>query len=441
VPEDRRFEEVGILERIRDGLPVKHFETIRQHKEDRQIHVSLTISPVRDAKGNVTGASHIARDITERIKFEEQLRQTQKLESLGVLAGGLAHDFNNLLTGVMGNASLVAEDLGPESAAAPRLKEILNASERAALLVRQMLAYAGKGRFVVQRLDLSAQIVEMAPLIRTSISGAVHLELQLAKDLPVVDTDASQIQQLIMNLVLNGSEAIQGHGTLWITTSSRQSDSELQVVLEVKDNGCGMDEGTKARIFDPFFSTKFTGRGLGLAAVLGIIRSHNGSISVDSAPGVGSTFTVVLPGTEATPTSGPTPEQQFEMRGDGHVLIVDDEDLVRNMARAALERCGYSVEIATDGALAVAAVAADPAQYDAVLLDLTMPAMGGDEALRKIHAIRADIPVILSSGYSETEALRHFADRGLAGFLQKPYTASALARKMKTAIGHRRRTV
>jgi CheY-like chemotaxis protein len=210
-----------------------------------------------------------------------------------------------------------------------------------------------------------------------------------------------------------------------------------------------MDQETKARIFDPFFSTKFTGRGLGLAAVLGIIRSQEGSISVESTPGAGSIFTVVLPATQPAmaPADGGSEssrdvtaarESQLELRGDGRVLVVDDEELVRNMARLALERCGYSVETAADGARAVHAVAARASQFDAVLLDLTMPSMGGDEALREIQAIRGDIPVILSSGFSEMEAMSRFADRGLAGFLQKPYTSSALARKMKTALGHRR---
>ena len=432
-PEARRHEEGDILERVREGLPVKHFETVRQHKDGHLIPVSLSISPVRDGKGNVIGASHIARDITERNQFEEQLRQAQKSESLAVLAGGLAHDFNNLLTGVMGNASLVADDLGTQHPAVPRLMEILNASERAALLVRQMLAYAGKGRFVLQPLDLSAQVAEIASLIRTSVSPSVHVDLHLAKDLPAVDADASQIHQLIMNLVINAGEAIEGPGAVTIATFARRSDSELQVVLEVKDTGCGMDESIRERIFDPFFSTKFTGRGLGLAAVLGIIRSHNGSISVESAPGAGSTFTIVLPATDS-PAEVASRDPQFELHGDGRVLVVDDEDLVRNMARVALERFGYTVETAADGQLAVAAVSARPAAFDAVLLDLTMPAMGGDQALREIHAIRRDIPVVLSSGFSEGEALRRFADRGLAGFLQKPYTASALARKMKQAI-------
>jgi PAS domain S-box-containing protein len=438
VPEDRRYEETDILNSIRQGAAAQHFETVRKRKDGRAIQVSLTISPVRDGKGAVTGASHIARDITERRQFEQQLRETQKLESLGVLAGGLAHDFNNLLTGIMGNASLVTDDLGPSSKSAARLGEILSASERAAVLVRQMLAYAGKGRFVLQLLDLSKQVQEIVPLIRTSFSPSVRLLLNLAPDLPPVEADPSQMQQLIMNLAINGGEAITGSGSVTVTTSTRQSDAEQQVVLQVKDTGCGMDEETKARIFDPFFTTKFPGRGLGLAAVLGIIRSHHGTISVQSAPGAGTTFTVVLPASSAAPEA-PRQDPQFELRGYGHVLVVDDEELVRNLARAALERCGYSVETAGDGLMAVAAVASHPLLFDAVLLDLTLPAMGGDEALREIRAIREDLPVILSSGFSEVEALRRFADQGLSGFLQKPYTASALARKMKLAIDHGQR--
>ena len=298
-------------------------------------------------------------------------------------------------------------------------------------------SHAGKGKFVVQWLDLSAQIAELVPLMRSSIPASVQLELRLAKGLPAVESDASQMQQLVMNLVINAGEAIDGHGLVTITTSSRQSDSECQVVLEVKDTGCGIDEQMKTRIFDPFFSSKFTGRGLGLAAVLGIIRSHNGSISVESAPGSGSVFTVALPASAAGATASkgiPARDPQFEMRGDGHVLVVDDEELVRNMARIALERCGYSVETAADGALAVATVAARPAQFDAVLLDLTMPSMGGDQALREIHAIRSDIPVI-SSGFAKA-GMHRFADQ-LAGFLQNVHSLRARAQG-KLAIGPRK---
>jgi CheY-like chemotaxis protein len=220
-----------------------------------------------------------------------------------------------------------------------------------------------------------------------------------------------------------------------IHTFGRETDAERQVVLLVKDTGCGMDETTKARIFDPFFSTKFTGRGLGLAAVKGIVRAHHGSISVETAPGQGTAMTVVLPATERADGAS---EPQREVRGYGNVLVVDDEELVRNMARFALEGCGYTVEQAADGRDAVEKVTARPGEFAAVLLDLTMPVMGGEEALARIREICPDLPVVLSSGYSEAEAVRRFADHGLAGFLQKPYTATALARKVKVAVRQKR---
>ena len=434
LPPDRSHEESDIMERIRGGALVKHFETIRCRKDGRHIHVSLTISPVRDAEQKVVGASHIARDITEQKELEEQLLQSQKLESLGVLAGGLAHDFNNLLTGIMGNASLVIEDLGDTDPSRLRMSEIVHASERAALLVRQMLAYAGKGRFVIERVNLSAQVAEIVPLVRTSLSRLVDLDLQLDQDLPVVEADRAQIQQLIMNLVINAAEAIGDHpGALTIKTYARNSDLEPEAILEVKDTGCGMDGETQVRAFDPFFTTKFTGRGLGLAAAMGIIRTHRGTISVESAPGKGSTFTVVLPA--MTPSDQiASPDSRPDYHGDGNILVVDDEEIVRGMARFTLERCGYTIELAGDGKSGVEAFAARPQEFAAVLLDLTMPVMNGEEALDRIRQIRPDVPVLLSSGFSEVEAVRRFHDRGLAGFLQKPYTATALARKIQHVV-------
>jgi PAS domain S-box-containing protein len=432
VPAERSHEESDIMERIRRGGQVKHFETVRRRKDGKQIHVSLTISPVLDGAQKVIGASHIARDITERKELEEQLRQSQKLESLGVLAGGLAHDFNNLLTGIMGNASLAMQDLRRHDPAWTAMGEVLQASERAALLVRQMLAYAGKGRFVIEPVNLAAQVTEITPRIRTSISRLTDLELRLDHDLPAVEADRAQIQQLILNLTTNAAEAIGDQpGAITIKTCGRDIDGERQVVLEVKDTGCGMDAETQARAFDPFFTTKFTGRGLGLAAVRGIIRTHGGTISVESAPGKGSTFTIVLPAMAL-------PDQlaivDSVLHGDGNILVVDDEELVRAMARFTLERCGYTIEVAADGKSAVEAFASRPGDFAAVLLDLTMPVMDGEEAMEKIRKIRADIPVLLSSGYSEVEAVRRFQGRGLAGFLQKPYTANALARKIRHAV-------
>lgn len=419
---------------------VKHFETMRACKGGKLIHVSLTISPIWDNAGNVVGASHIARDITGRKEFEEQLRQTQKLESLGVLAGGLAHDFNNLLTGIMGNASLALDDKNVGGTGRERIEEIVQASERAALLIRQILAYAGKGRFVIEQMNLSRQISEIIPLIRTSVSRNVVLELRLEEKLPPIEADPAQMQQLIMNLVINGAEAIGSRpGTVIIQTRHRKHGAEDQVVLEVQDDGCGMDEQTKARIFDPFYTTKFTGRGLGLAAVMGIIRAHQGTIAVDTAPRSGARFTVTLPA--ATPreeTAAAKPEER--LAGEGTILVVDDEELIRNMARFTLEKFGYAVVVASDGVEAVEEFSAGPNGFVAVLLDLTMPVMSGEETLQRIQAIRPAVPVVLTSGYSEADALERFNQQGLAGFLQKPYTATALARKIEQAVRQRRDT-
>lgn len=434
IPPDRLEEETGIIERIRAGGRVKHFETVRARKNGTQIQVALTISPISDPSGVVVGASQIARDITEQKQLEEHLRQTQKLESLGVLAGGLAHDFNNLLTGIVGNASLAALDPGDQHAVEARIQEILSASDRAALLVRQMLAYCGKGQFVVETLDLSSQVKEIVTLLRPSISRLVEIDLRLDPALPKVNADRSQLQQVIMNLAINGAEAIGDRpGVVTITTSSRDCDGQPHVVMEITDTGCGMDEHTKARIFDPFFTTKFTGRGLGLAAVMGIIHGHRGSISVESEPGRGSRFSVIFPAATALLPAAKL-EPTVEERGQGNILVVDDEDLVRTMAKFTLERCGYTVELAQDGRDAIDAFSVRPNDFAAVLLDLTMPVMSGEEALRLIRQIRPNIPIVLSSGFSETEALERFKKTGLACFLQKPYTASALARRIKQAV-------
>jgi len=440
VPPERSDEESEIIERIRRGGRVTHFETVRVHKDGRRIDVSLTISPIRNGKGEVVGVSHVARDISEQKKLEAQMHQAQKLESLGVLAGGLAHDFNNLLTGVLGNASLAMEEVGADHPARPRLEEILASGERAAVLVRQMLAYAGKGGFAVERVDLSRQISESVPLIRASLAPGVPLLLELDPNLPAVEADPAQIRQMILNLAINAAEAVgQGSGSVRLATGSRESGGELQVVLQVKDTGCGMDDATKARIFDPFFSTKFTGRGLGLPAVLGIIRAHRGTISVESAPGRGSTFTVVLPAVESLEPTGQREPQEL-VRGYGWILVVDGEDLVRDMARVTLQRAGYTVETAADVPSAVEVFTRRSQEFDAVLLDLSLPAVNGDEALGALRRIRANVRVVGCSAHSEAEAAQMFAGLGMAGFLQKPYTQTTLTRKLKQTLREGRRS-
>ena len=435
VPPGRLAESQGLIARVRDGARVTQFETMRVRKDGSEIPVSLTISPIRDEAGKVAGMSQIARDISGQKELEQQLRQTQKLESLGVLAGGLAHDFNNLLTGIMGNASLAAGELDDIETARGRIQEVLSASERAALLVRQMLAYAGKGRFLREPLNLSTQIQEIVALLRSSISHSVELDLQLGPDLPTIVGDRAQLQQVIMNLAINAAEAMaERPGRLTIATRSRESNGERQVVLEVIDRGVGMDEETKARIFDPFFTTKFTGRGLGLSAVMGIARSHNATVSVESTPGQGSRFEVVFPASAAPAITEVPAGQDADLQGSGIILVVDDEELVRRMARFTLERCGYRVELAPDGKKGVDLFAGRPGEFAVVLLDLTMPVMNGEEALRHIRRIRPEVPVVLSSGFSEGEALQRFRDSGRLGYLQKPYTATDLARSIKEAV-------
>jgi PAS domain S-box-containing protein len=433
LPPDRPDEEQIILERLQRGGRVDHFETVRLRSDGRAIDVSMTVSPIRDKTGRIIGASSVIRDITERRRFEEQIRETQKLESLGVLAGGVAHDFNNLLVGIMGNASLALDTLAPQDPARRMIDGVLQASERAASLTRQLLAYSGKGRFVVQPIELSVLIREIVALIHTSIPKSVRVHFDLDDALPTIDADIAQIQQLVMNLVINGAEAIGDvPGTVTIRTRLRQiEDARPLVSLEVEDTGCGMDPATKERIFEPFFTTKFTGRGLGLAAVLGIVRGHGGVIEVETTPGQGSRFTVCFPAADVR-TAHAGAREVPDFRGNGAVLIVDDEDIVRETARAALERYGYKVLVAADGPEALECLQNEP-EIKLVLLDLTMPVMSGEEALHEIHRLRPGLPVILSSGYNEIEAIRRFQGQNLSGFLQKPFTCERLAEKVKAA--------
>jgi len=444
IPPDRQHEESDILERMRSGQQMFHFDTVRVRKDGTPIDVSLTISPIRDKSGEMLGISHVARDITEQKRAAEQLRHTQKLESLGVLAGGIAHDFNNLLTGILGNASLAMEDL-PPSPARQSIEAVVAASERAAQLAQQMLAYSGKGRFIVEHVDLSAVVRSTLRMIRAAVPAAVELRTDLAEPLPPVEADPGQIQQLVMNIIINGAEAIpEGKGgSVTIVTRPfevRAGHPELTpgpyVAFEVTDTGAGMDAATKARIFDPFFTTKFTGRGLGLAAVLGIVRGHRGAIDVDSAPGHGATFRILLPvATEAAIEKAPAaPAVAATASEGGLVLIIDGESVVRSFARHTLERHGFTVLQAENGARGLDLFREHLDGIRAVVLDLTMPVMSGEEALAQMKAVDGQIPVILSSGFNEHQAVQRFEGKGLAGFLQKPYRADALIQKVREVL-------
>ena len=444
-------EQVHLNDMVRDQMlrtgSCAPFEREYVRKDGTRLPV-LAGATMLDSSPHLTWV-RFAVDLSERKRLEERLRESQKLESIGILAGGIAHDFNNLLTGIMGNASLALDDLPADSSLRPTLDNVIRASERAAHLTQQLLAYSGRGRFVIQPVDLSALIREIAELLRMSIPKKVHLRLDLAPKLPPVQGDSSQMQQLIMNLVLNGAEAIGDNiGTVQVTTGVQQVDEDYiqtamlregvvpgrYVYLEVHDTGCGMDDATLPRIFDPFFTTKFTGRGLGLAAAIGIVRGHGGDIRVYSTPGHGSAFKILIPAAAAEPASPEAVPSAQELSGSGTVLIVDDEAVVVKAAQAALERYGYRVLAAADGQEAVEIFQREVESISLVLLDMTMPVMSGEEALAALKAIRPDVRVVVSSGYNAAEAIRRFTGTGAAAFIQKPYRSAQLAEKIKAVL-------
>jgi PAS domain S-box-containing protein len=393
----------------------------------------------------------LTRDITERVRAEENLRMTQKLESLGVLAGGIAHDFNNLLTAILGNLNLAQVRVGPEAAAAPYLHRVETAVLRAAELAHQMLAYSGRGTFTVSLQDLNQLVGEMTELLSVSISKNVQLRFDLAPDLPPILADAIQVQQVVMNLVTNASEAMaEGAGTISVATGLVHLDLAhlgtfhptqalapgRYVTLTVVDTGCGMDAPTLDRIFDPFFTTKSTGRGLGLSAMLGILRGHGAGIAIASVPGGGSTFRVCFPAA-APKESVPQPALALhEAIRDlqGTILVVDDEATLRATVANLLDTLGLQVVEAADGVEALERLA-DPAHpIDLVLMDITMPRMDGNQAFLELRKQDPDLPVILCSGFTIQEMAAPPAGTRPAAFLQKPYRLRELQGALQRAL-------
>jgi len=397
-------------------------------------------------------------DITERqaaeaqrLHLERQMQQTQKLESLGVLAGGIAHDFNNMLTIILGNASLALDELPSGAPARESLRSIEKTALRAAELCRQMLAYSGRGRFVIESIRLDNLIREMAALLQASIAKKTLLNLHLKEALPPLRGDPSQIRQVVMNLVINASEALgENGGVITLATGRLHGTRDTlakftaegplvegdYVWLDVSDTGCGMDTDTQQRMFEPFFTTKFTGRGLGLSAVMGIVRGHQGALKVSSAPGQGTTFKVLFPiAPEGHRPLLPAPTPLTEGRGRGTVLLVDDEDAVRTLGARMLERIGFQVLAASDGQAALELYQARRGEIVLVLLDRTMPTMDGEEVLRQLRRINPQVRVVMTSGYAETEIAPRRGNPLYCGFLQKPYTLEALTQRLREVLG------
>lgn len=423
---------------------------------ESEIDWGVYVCPLAD---NDTGAKFvvIGADITERKQAEQSRRDlesrilhAQKFESLGLLAGGIAHDFNNFLMAIMGNASLAREDLPQNSPAHESLGEIEKVARNAAELCGALLAYSGKAKVAVSLLDVNKVLEGMGRLFQVSVSKKVRIEYRFSEKLPPVQADAAQLRQVIMNLVTNASDAI-GAGNGIITISTRlesrgvpplpaargagECDKGTCVCVEVRDNGCGMDAATRERIFDPFYTTKNTGRGLGLAAVQGIMRAHKGEIAVESEVGKGSAFFIYLPAAaQGLDTQVAETAAHVAWRGKGAVLLVEDEEDVRKVTGQMLRRLGFKVFTAKNGAEALKAFQKRARHAVCVLLDLSMPQKDGAETFAALRAIRQDVRVILMSGYSEQEATRGLHENGLGGFIQKPFSADDLAAKLRAVL-------
>lgn len=427
-----------------------------RHKDGSIVWLDITVSPMVDDIGGCTGVLVMCTDVTERKKDEQRLRQSQKLESLGILAGGVAHDFNNLLAGIMGYASLVLGTLQPSTPSHARLQAVISASERAAQLTRHLLTYAGKDQGKLQPLDLAAATRELLPLLNASIPKLVQLSLELGDNVPPVQADPAQLQQVMMNLVINAGESIPERTPGEVKISVRrhslqpedyrdavvpiESGDQEYVSFTVTDNGVGMDAATQAKIFDPFFSTKFHGRGLGLASVLGIVKAHRGTVTVQTAPGKGSVFTVLLPASRAATQGADTfltqPSPKTGGTGLAAILFVDDEPALRTFAQQALEERGYRVLLAENGQQAIAVLTAHP-EVRVVVLDLAMPVMGGDTAGSMMRSLRPDVPLIVSSGYPESDASELVGHGVATAFLEKPFRADVLVSAVEEALRSR----
>jgi PAS domain S-box-containing protein len=434
---------------IEQNGALKNYEITLIRKDGTPLNCIETATLRKDSIGEIIGYQGIIRDITEEIQAKEALLKTQKLESLGILAGGIAHDFNNLLTGIMGNVSAAKRYLTSESELNDIIKGISETSEKAAKLTNQLLAYSGKGKFMTELTDISTLIQNMQDLIRVSIHKTIDLKYSLDNEIGQIIVDKTQIEQVILNLVTNASEAIgEKVGTIIVETGEIYLDEERvqnmyyadlltpgeYVYLSVEDNGEGMDEITQKRVFDPFFSTKFQGRGLGLAAVHGIIRAHNGGVELISEPFKGSKFKVYLPAVKQKSDTSQNEQidTQEEWKGSGLVLLCDDDEILRTTVTRLLKILGFDVIIAKNGIEALELLRESTNEIDLVILDLTMPKMSGRETYIEIKKEYPELPIMLSSGYTEESVVDKFEGSQIDGFIQKPYTIGKLSAKLKT---------
>ncbi len=427
-------------------LPVRHEGVVRKVL----IHSYDVTALVRGRLALAEELLERKRAEAERASLHERLLQVQKAESLAVLAGGVAHDFNNMLMAIMGSLSVASMQVATGTPLHALLGEALDGTRRAAELTRQLLTYAGHTRAEMRAVDLSGQVREMAHLFEKALPAGVTLSLELESGLPAVEADPGQLQQVVMNLLINAGEAIDRPiGVVSVATGiqdaaqaaalvepSGRPRADQYVFIEVRDDGRGMDQKTAARMFDPFFSTKGKGptpRGLGLASVMGIVRAHGGGVRVDSAPGKGTTFRVVLPAVRGAARRPSSPRPRAEWQSDGRVLVVDDDPFVRTATRRLLEMLGFKVHEAPDGPTALRLVS-EILDLRVVLLDATMPRMAGEEVLRELRRLRAGLPVVVVSGDAEGAVLRRFEPDRPEGWLAKPFTVAELTTALQRVL-------
>ncbi|MEI7816575.1 MAG: PAS domain S-box protein, partial [Desulfuromonadales bacterium] len=437
------------------------FEATHPTPDGALHYIDFSLRPVKDPSGTVLFLVPEGRDITERKKTEEerlnlerQLLHTQKLESLGILSGGIAHDFNNLLQALLGNLELALMRLPGETPVRKNIDQAIKAGRQAAKLTNMMLAYSGKGLFVIRPLNLSTLVEENATMLDAAIPKSISLVQHLDNSIPIIRADAGQLQQVIMNLITNAAEAIgNANGVITLETGigdfdqlflNKSSLDEKTVAgryvwLMVSDNGCGMDGETLRKLFDPFFTTKFTGRGLGMSAVLGIIRAHKGAFLVESAPESGTTIKVLFPTadiqTAAVEIDNKDVSAQYKLIGRSlKVLVVDDEDMVRDVSTSMFDELGFETLVAASGEEALGIFRKESNCIDVVLLDQVMPNMDGVTVFKELRKVQPGIKVLLASGFSQQEVSERFKGLGLTGFIQKPYTLESLTTELKRIL-------
>ena len=445
-PEDRQLVMAAVNSALERGQPYQVEHRLRR-SDGKYVWVLSWGVPLKNARGEVVKWIGTLQDIEARKQAEERLARAERMESIGVLAAGIAHDFNNLLTGVLGNASLVLESLAPADQNRRFLRAIIAQGEKAAELTRKMLAFAGKGRFVLRPVDLSAAAGAAIESLRDSIPGTVMVSEDLATELPPTEGDAEQIEQVARNLIENAAEALDGEaGEILVRTLAcnvdtdhlRQSKLDIQtgeyVCLEVHDTGPGMDRRTLGRIFEPFFTTRFTGRGLGLPAVYGIVHAHGGATMVISAPGMGTRFSVLLP--SLTRDHRRASEAGKEARGDETVLLVDEEEDAREVAREALARYGYRPLAAAGRGEALDVFRTHAAGIAAVVLGVGAPHRAAEQTLLRLKAL-GNVPVLIATGHSEPAVRRNLSAHEIAGLVPKPYSAAVLATRVRAALDQR----